>query len=298
MKKVLRQTSSVLCSIILFILLIVSVLLFQTNASLKSDYIQKSIKRITITTTDENQIANSAIFSDTIDEIYQAAEENDIPKEYVTQVLNSDEVKSFFGKVISQTVEHVVDGKQYDPVSKQELDQLIEENAATFAKNSGLNMTEAQIQQFVTLSKSYSQKIINSIPTAQEIVNQLDARIINQVQSITSNNLRLLSIALTIGVAILLIALQWKDKKWLLFQAVPILFSGFVILFLGLIVPGLSDIFISAEYSLVLQFSNVIFQSVSMSLYFIGGIAVAVAIIEIILYYVLKKFQNKKESIE
>ena len=113
MKHALNQLISVLISILLFLGCVVTAVLFQTNASLKSNYIQRSIQRMTITTTGENGTVSSPIFSDTIDEIYLAAEENNIPKEFVDSALNSTEVKNFFGTIIGETIDQVVNGKAY-----------------------------------------------------------------------------------------------------------------------------------------------------------------------------------------
>ena len=203
MKHALNQLISVLISILLFLGCIVTAVLFQTNASLKSNYIQRSIQRMTITTTGENGTVSSPIFSDTIDEIYLAAEENNIPKEFVDSALNSTEVKNFFGTIIGETIDQVVNGKAYDPITKQELDQLIEENVDRFAQNSGQSLTEDQKKKFVSLAKSYSQKIIDSIPTSEQIINHLDAKLIENVQTISSDHLRNVCLLFTIAFAIL-----------------------------------------------------------------------------------------------
>ena len=296
MKHALNQLISVLISILLFLGCIVTAVLFQTNASLKSNYIQRSIQRMTITTTGENGTVSSPIFSDTIDEIYLAAEENNIPKEFVDSALNSTEVKNFFGTIIGETIDQVVNGKAYDPITKQELDQLIEENVDRFAQNSGQSLTVDQKKKFVSLAKSYSQKIIDSIPTSEQIINHLDAKLIENVQTISSDHLRNVCLLFTIAFAIVLVPLKWKHQKWLLFQAIPVLCASIVIIAIGCLLPGMSDIFLSAEYSLMIQFSNIIFSSISLSMLIIAGVMIGIGIMEIIVYYIFKNMRLKKQQ--
>lgn len=296
MKHALNQLVSVLISILLFLGCIITAVLFQASASLKTNYIQKSIQRMTITTTEENGTVTSPIFSDTIDEIYLAAEENNIPKEFIDSALNSTEVKNFFGTIIGDTIEQVVNGKAYDPITKQELDQLIEDNVDTFAQNSDQSLTKEQKEKFVSLAKSYSQKIIDSIPTSEQIINHLDVRVIENIQTISNNHLKNVCLLFTIAFAIVLIPLKWRHQKWLLFQAVPILCSSIVIIAIGCLLPGVSDIFLSAEYSLVILFSNIIFSSISLSMIIIAGIMIGIGIIEIITYHILKKIRLKKQQ--
>ena len=296
MKHMLNQLISVLISILLFLSCIITVVLFQTNTSLKSSYIQNSIQRMTITTTGENGTVTSPIFSDTIDEIYLAAEENNIPKEFVDSALNSTEIKNFFGTIIGQTIERVVNGKAYDAITKQELDQLIEDNVDTFAQNSGQSLTTSQKEKFVSLAKSYSQKIIDSIPTSEQIITHLDQKLIENVQTISSDHLKNVFLLLTIGFAIILIPLKWQHQKWLLFQAIPTLCSSIVIIAIGCLLPGMSDIFLSAEYSLMIQFSNIIFSSISLSMLIIAGIMIGTSFMEIIAYHILKKVRLNKQQ--
>jgi len=271
----------------IFICFVIFIIYFVLEISLNFGLIfsKGNIKNINnnFSSTSNVNFSENFYWKDILTKIYDISSDYNIPKDKVNKVLESKDVKLFITNYINDIYTLVLNNN----INKTNIEKYLKENINKYLENNNeLNPSDKDnISKFIS---DNSDQIINNIMTITQITNNINPTILNFVQLFFSLNIRLIFVGIISVCIFLIILLQLKNNRWLLYLTNTIFFSAlFNILFSIILKYFIITNINNSIVSIISLFSNSILKSYLLINIF--GILISIG-----LFYIYNVFQNKK----
>jgi len=271
----------------IFICFVIFIIYFVLEISLNFGLIfsKGNIKNINnnFSSTSNVNFSENFYWKDILTKIYDISSDYNIPKDKVNKVLESKDVKLFITNYINDIYTLVLNNN----INKTNIEKYLKENINKYLENNNeLNPSDKDnISKFIS---DNSDQIINNIMTITQITNNINPTILNFVQLFFSLNIRLIFVGIISVCIFLIILLQLKNNRWLLYLTNTIFFSAlFNILFSIILKYFIITNINNSIVSIISLFSNSILKSYLLINIF--GILISIG-----LFYIYNFFQNKK----
>lgn len=293
--KILKNIVVILLSFVVIITLYTLFILSNVSSFFSTPNIQKATTNID-TVHEMEKIQNStatagkkAEIADIINTAYNEAESHGIPKNLVDEIFNSKEVKEFFGKVVGNTTDYIVNGTKPTTLTSEDFNKLLDNNIDKWIKESKTKISDSKKEVLVIRIKNASRGIIDNLPTSQTIEKNINETTLNQIRFIFSKEVKVSLVIIIIFSLSLLTLLKRKEKKYLVYYGLIPLITGLLTLATSFVINDL--------VSMSLNNYNISFMTNSFSTIFshqilITGLAsIIISIIIFIIYGILYKKQ-------
>lgn len=253
--KILKGLLTFVFSILLFSLIMVWCIMGSTKNLFSKNTINEMFKNINFTEFLDNEYG---------EKVYAILEETGIPKDYVDEVLNNEEVKSIVSNYASQMVTYIIEPSEIPTIDANELSTALKnsfDDATSMADKYTENIDSAyvdKVKEQITDERKeaikqkideYTPRIIEAIPDAEEFINNKiseNSELNDEVKSIeqlrnefkkikhiyTFQSLVLILILVTITLIVLLKFKKFKFIKWIMWPF--ILCGSFLMIFVSL----------------------------------------------------------------
>lgn len=279
--------SSLLCFILFISYLLVTINICFSNLFDKSN-IKKVVSKINITAKVESEDMNSESLSieDYFTNLYKIAADYDISENQVNKYINSDETKAFISKYIEKFSNNILKKDNFK-ITNEFLEQELKNSVDEYVKeNDFSNHTKQRMKNFVN---NNSHKIIENLPTTEQIESYIDIPMINYIQLFLSNTARIILLCSILISVILIIIINLKDIKFLKYLSITLLISNLVTLIFGFMIKPSFTLIIGYNSNLILTLLKGFINTILIDYLIISGIGILISIILLILYKVFNK---------
>ena len=289
----MKKFISIVLCIVLFFLINISLVVFCVSRLASSNFVTKVIDDVEVKDViDSIRESDNAQVSQAIDDVYDKASEHGFSEEQVNNILESDMTKEVLEKYSSNLLEN---GRG---LTEEDINEIASNNVDEIIDNSNGRLKEEDRSEIIRAAETMAPTIASKLPDADKISEMTGNKVSFKVEKNKGGNYGFwIYIIATFIVLGIIIAIQWKKFKWLIYTGVTVLVSSICALLFTFLGSGLLNLIVSEEKLFKSVLGPVISNFSNIS-YITLGICLVISIGELIAYNILKKknIQTKKVS--
>jgi len=280
-----------LLGMFLAICLSLMVFVFSISSFSKTENMEKTIENTDLLTEvnkirNSGKVGNQSALSSVIDDVYATAEEYGISDKLVDTVIDSKAMKEALGKAAGNVTDYVVNGVETPILTTDDLYKVAEDNIDDWIKESGIEVTDNQKDKILEGSKEFIPIVVDNLPTSSELAADYESEV-DAVQTVFSNQVKVILVVVSIILTILLIILGRKNMRWLANLGTSLLVGGLITLGLAFVLPDLITMIpSSSDISFITgSITDYMFRPILIS----GGVMILLCILLFVFYNVCRK---------
>ena len=276
---------------LLVVCLTLAVFVFNISSFSKTENMEKTIENTDLLTEvnkirNSGKVGNQSALSSVIDDVYATAEEYGISDKLVDTVIDSKAMKEALGKAAGNVTDYVVNGVETPILTTDDLYKVAEDNIDDWIKESGIEVTDNQKDKILEGSKEFIPIVVDNLPTSAELATDYESEV-DAVQTVFSNQVKVILVVVSIILTILLIILGRKNMRWLANLGTSLLVGGLITLGLAFVLPDLITMIpSSSDISFITgSITDYMFRPILIS----GGVMILLCILLFVFYNVCRK---------
>ncbi len=276
---------------LLVVCLTLAVFVFNISSFSKTENMEKTIENTDLLTEvnkirNSGKVGNQSALSSVIDDVYATAEEYGISDKLVDTVIDSKAMKEALGKAAGNVTDYVVNGVETPILTTDDLYKVAEDNIDDWIKESGIEVTDNQKDKILEGSKEFIPIVVDNLPTSSELAADYESEV-DAVQTVFSNQVKVILVVVSIILTILLIILGRKNMRWLANLGTSLLVGGLITLGLAFVLPDLITMVpSSSDISFITgSITDYMFRPILIS----GGVMILLCILLFVFYNVCRK---------
>ena len=276
---------------LLVVCLTLAVFVFNISSFSKTENMEKTIENTDLLTEvnkirNSGKVGNQSALSSVIDDVYATAEEYGISDKLVDTVIDSKAMKEALGKAAGNVTDYVVNGVETPILTNEDLYKVAEDNIDEWIKESGIEVTDNQRDKILEGSKEFIPIVVDNLPTSAELATDYKSEV-DAVQTVFSNQVKVILVVISIILTILLIILGRKNMRWLANLGTSLLVGGLITLGLAFVLPDLITMIpSSSDISFITgSITDYMFRPILIS----GGVMILLCILLFVFYNVCRK---------
>lgn len=276
---------------LLVVCLTLAVFVFNISSFSKTENMEKTIENTDLLTEvnkirNSGKVGNQSALSSVIDDVYATAEEYGISDKLVDTVIDSKAMKEALGKAAGNVTDYVVNGVETPILTNEDLYKVAEDNIDEWIKESGIEVTDNQRDKILEGSKEFIPIVVDNLPTSAELATDYKSEV-DAVQTVFSNQVKVILVVVSIILTILLIILGRKNMRWLANLGTSLLVGGLITLGLAFVLPDLITMIpSSSDISFITgSITDYMFRPILIS----GGVMILLCILLFVFYNVCRK---------
>lgn len=276
---------------LLVVCLTLAVFVFNISSFSKTENMEKTIENTDLLTEvnkirNSGKVGNQSALSSVIDDVYATAEEYGISDKLVDTVIDSKAMKEALGKAAGNVTDYVVNGVETPILTTDDLYKVAEDNIDDWIKESGIEVTDNQKDKILEGSKEFIPIVVDNLPTSSELAADYESEV-DAVQTVFSNQVKVILVVVSIILTILLIILGRKNMRWLVNLGTSLLVGGLITLGLAFVLPDLITMIpSSSDISFITgSITDYMFRPILIS----GGVMILLCILLFVFYNVCRK---------
>ena len=276
---------------LLVVCLTLAVFVFNISSFSKTENMEKTIENTDLLTEvnkirNSGKVGNQSALSSVIDDVYATAEEYGISDKLVDTVIDSKAMKEALGKAAGNVTDYVVNGVETPILTNEDLYKVAEDNIDEWIKESGIEVTDNQKDKILEGSKEFIPIVVDNLPTSSELAADYESEV-DAVQTVFSNQVKVILVVVSIILTILLIILGRKNMRWLANLGTSLLVGGLITLGLAFVLPDLITMIpSSSDISFITgSITDYMFRPILIS----GGVMILLCILLFVFYNVCRK---------
>ena len=280
-----------LLGVLLVVCLTLAVFVFNISSFSKTENMEKTIEDTDLLTEvnkirNSGKVGNQSALSSVIDDVYATAEEYGISDKLVDTVIDSKAMKEALGKAAGNVTDYVVNGVETPILTTDDLYKVAEDNIDDWIKESGIEVTDNQKDKILEGSKEFIPIVVDNLPTSSELAADYESEV-DAVQTVFSNQVKVILVVVSIILTILLIILGRKNMRWLANLGTSLLVGGLITLGLAFVLPDLITMVpSSSDISFITgSITDYMFRPILIS----GGVMILLCILLFVFYNVCRK---------
>lgn len=284
MKKVLDILSKLGClflSIVLFFVLCIYLCLDLIPKIITKDNVKIIVNEVNI-----EGLINSADES-LLDNLYQIAEENNMDKDIINEVISSDEFKEIFVNYYGEIVDAILYDGKTTQITSDSIMNAIDKSLDSAANNLGYTLTIDQKQIIMQQLEENINQIVDQIPTSEQLINEMGTENVKAIRDLFGNTTKIVLIAIMIIIVLIMALIRWSIYRFAIWSGVTTTLVGLIFIVLG---SFFSDVFINANtetLSVVIQ--NLIENNILKIVTNLGTTTLVIGIAQIAYYFIIRK---------
>lgn len=276
---------------LLVVCLTLAVFVFNISSFSKTENMEKTIENTDLLTEvnkirNSGKVGNQSALSSVIDDVYATAEEYGISDKLVDTVIDSKAMKEALGKAAGNVTDYVVNGVETPILTTDDLYKVAEDNIDDWIKESGIEVTDNQKDKILEGSKEFIPIVVDNLPTSSELAADYESEV-DAVQTVFSNQVKVILVVVSIMLTILLIILGRKNMRWLANLGTSLLVGGLITLGLAFVLPDLITMIpSSSDISFITgSITDYMFRPILIS----GDVMILLCILLFVFYNVCRK---------
>ena len=286
-----------LFTLVFGVLVVATICVFSISAFATKDNIVNKMQDTDILT-EVKKIRNSGStegasgVTQVIDEMYSLASQFSVSEEVVDQIIDSNLTKEIIGEAVGNLTDYMVNGKDTKVLSEEEAYNLISDNLDEVLEENDLSIDEGQKEKFLREVEKQLPDIIEVIPTSEDLLGSSYGSNIERIQTIFSDNTKILLCASLFISGVIVIVLKRKEFEWCANLGVALLIAGLVTIGISFVMPGMViDMMGTTDLSM---FASSLTDALAEPILYSGIGVLVLAVLLFIFYKIMEKRRDNK----
>lgn len=286
-----------LFTLVFGVLVVATICVFSISAFATKDNIVDKMQDTDILT-EVKKIRNSGTtegasgVTQVIDEMYSLASQFSVSEEVVDQIIDSNLTKEIIGEAVGNLTDYMVNGKDTKVLSEEEAYNLISDNLDEVLEENDLSIDEGQKEKFLREVEKQLPDVIEVIPTSEDLLGSSYGSNIERIQTIFSDNTKILLCASLVISGVIVIVLKRKEFEWCANLGVALLIAGLVTIGISFVMPGMViDMMGTTDLSM---FASSLTDALAEPILYSGVGVLVLAIVLFIFYKIMEKRRDNK----
>ncbi len=284
----MKKFISILLDIILVLSGIATVLFFSLSSIVSEKNIDHIVEEISLK--DTMEFLGDSSSTSLMDQIYQEAENIQVSKEQVDEILESEQVKEITKDVLNNIMKYQLDPTKTDLYNEADLKKKMNTLLQEVNQKHQLNLSLEQTKEITETTVSGVTAMTESIKK-EDNVEQQDIQQI--LQFLTGPGIKVTSLIVLLTSAILLLLVNWKSKHFLNHYFADTIAIAIWSFLYGLFFQGVLHILLEETTNIKLW--NTLLNPVTHFAYLCTGIFIVIAILCRLLRNLFTKKKTEKE---
>ena len=245
--------------IILFISTYALLILFPVKNAVGKNSIKELITNLEIEKMVDDNPEFEQTFNEMFEPILEETKELGIDEEIIVKIMDSKEVKNFLGDLTSNVVDYVLTGENQKLITTENIEELVI-TAINDINESGIyKITEKQKTAVLDSVQKYADEFQDLIPDTQVVEESLsveDQEVLNIIRFVLGDTLITILLISALVSFVGLIALKFKQAKWVKYIAIPMLISSLISGITYVILKVANNMVINDEYIYITNIFN------------------------------------------
>ena len=294
--KTIRNILSVIIVIGLVFVELYVVAISNVERFINQETLSKATSKVNLAQTLKDSATTNETMNQVVTGIYGIAARSNITNEQLDAVINSDSVKNFSGTYLNYVADYFMTGEEH-VLSGDEVRGVVNDHIDDIVAGSNGTLNEANKSQILNMVNNNASEVASLIPRPSVYAESIGADELQAFRELFNSKYKNKAyIAIVVGL-LLLVLIQFSFYKWLIFSGVAnAIVGGITCLLSGSIIQLFMIRF--GKQSTILENLLSPFSSVLSKQFLItGGIILAIALVQIIIYFSLKR-RFKEEYVE
>ena len=280
----MKKFISIVLCVVLFLLINISLATFCISRLASSSFVNKVIDDVKVDDVlDSIKESDNTEISSAMDDVYEKASEHGFSEEQVNNILESDMTKEVLEKYSTNLFENG------SGLSEDEINEIVSNNVDEIIDNSNGKLKEKDKSEIIRVTETMAPTISENLPDLDKISKMAGNNAQFKIEKNKGGNYGFwIYVLATIIVLGIIIVMQRKKFKWLLYTGVTVLVSSICACLFTLMGCGLLNLAIG-EDKLTKSLFNPVISNFSQIVYITLAICFVVSIIELVSYNILKK---------
>lgn len=235
----------------------------------------------------------SANESNSLNQLYEIADNNNIDREIVNGVINSNEFKTLISNYYGDVTEYLLTGEEGDIITSNQIIDIFNSILDRTSNELGIALTEEQRDSILTQVEEKAPEIVEVFPTYEEISSEISEDDMNVVRVLLGNSSKTVLLIMIIIVILIIAVIRWSIFRFAIWTGVTTVLAGGVFIAIG----GLGNI---AMDLLLEEYSTAIIELLKNDIFGIfinyGFMTLVIGVVQIIYYFVIRNRFNQKEA--
>lgn len=232
--------------------------------------------------------------SDSLDRLYTIADNNNIDRQIVDGIINSNEFKALISEYYGDVAHYLSSGQEGIIITADKIVQTVDEVLDRTAQELGITLTEEQHDNILIEVEENSSEISNMFPTYDEMKNEINEEDMNVIRILLGDSSKIVLFVMIIIVIAIIAIVRWSIYRFAIWTGVTTVLAGGVFASLG----GLGNV--AMKLILEEEYSTATIQLVKENIFgtFVnyGLVVLLIGTIQIIYYFMLRNKFNKNEA--
>ncbi len=263
--------------------------------------IKKMISTVEIEQLEKENPELQQEINEILEPIYNETRPLGIEDETIIKVIDSKPVKDFTADVTSNIVDYIITGKNQKLVTTENIEELVGDAVDEINHEKIYEINDQQKQELLKIVKEEVEKNQNLIPDTKEIDKSLskeDLQALSVIRFILGTKLLLCLITTLLISILLLLALKWKEAKWIQWSAITMLISSIISVFITGVCWMGNNLFFKTELPYIYKIINQIIRNSLILSASVFGTTIVILIIYKVVRKKRTKSKNEKKPIE
>jgi len=284
MKKILNILSKLGClflSIVLFFFICIYLGLYLVPKMVTKENVKVLINEVPTEELIDNKEASL------LDDLYKIAEENDIDKDLISEVINYKEFKEVITNYYSEMVEAVLYNETPPRLNAYSIINATEKTLESLGENLGYTITEEDKQIVMDYLNSNAERIIELVPTYDQVIESMGQEGIDALRTLFGNGVKTILIFIIVIILLTMALISWSVYKFAIWSGVATVVAGLIFIFTG---AFFYDVVLNSnETVLSISIRNLIENNILKQFSNIGTTTAIIGAVQIAYYFIIRK---------
>lgn len=225
--------------------------------------------------------------STAMNDLYKIADDNNVDRSVINGIANSNEFKELVGNYYGEMVEAILYDGVVKDITSEQIISTVEDVLDRTANDLGYTITEEQRNNIMSQVEEKAPQIASSLPTYDRVTKDLNNEDIKAIQTVLSNESRIVLIVTIIILATLIALFRWSIYRFAIWTGTTTIIAGGVFLVFG---SAANIVFKDLGIEMLTNSINTFIQNgIFSTIINLGLVTVLIGVIQIIYYIVMNK---------
>lgn len=232
--------------------------------------------------------------SDSLDKLYTIADNNNVDRQIVDGIINSNEFKILISEYYGDVAEYLSSGVEVTTITADKIVQTVDDVLDRTSSELGITLTEEQRDNILTEVEENSTEIAKVFPTYDEMKQEIGEDDINIIRVLLGDTSKTVLLVMIIIVVLIIAVIRWSVYRFAIWTGVTTALAGGIFIAIGGLGNMAMNVIMQEESATAII--NLLKDSIFGIFVNYGLVTLVIGVIQMIYYFVMRNKLKEKNT--
>lgn len=232
--------------------------------------------------------------SDSLDKLYTIADNNNVDRQIVDGIINSNEFKTLISEYYGDVVEYLSSGVEGTTITADKIVKTVDDVLDRTSNELGITLTEEQRDNILTEVEENSTEIAKVFPTYDEMKQEIGEDDINIIRVLLGDTSKTVLLVMIIIVVLIIAVIRWSVYRFAIWTGVTTALAGGIFIAIGGLGNMAMNVIMQEESATAII--NLLKDSIFGIFVNYGLVTLVIGVIQMIYYFVMRNKLKEKNT--